>query len=540
MLNTIIKKKNKTLNNQISYYPIILVIFIIPLFLYVGNRSLVAHDEGFYALQAKFILQNHQWLAPRYFNEIIFDRTAGLQWLIAICFNIFGQSVFIARLPVLIFAFICLYMTFIFAKFLNKDLQLNRSFPYLSTGILATTPVWLNYSHYAGQDIPLLACELFGLYAIVQFSKHKSHYWAFIIGPVMAMGFFIKGFMIAIPITAAFPYIVLYKRSLLKKHTFWLGLLVGGCCVFTWLGLCYHYYGMSTVSMLWSKLITLSKSSKAVWSQHPFYYYFLNIPANFFPWIFSALGGWYFLLKSKTSKVVTYFLFWYPILVIFLLSCFNTKTPYYPIQISPFIAMAAAYFLLTHYNHYKNSSIHFFSLFGIIGSCLLILTLSVYICHYYQWIILTPWHQIKLYSYLVIALSLPWFLLLFCSHQTRLALLVIGPWLALVLTVQLGLFCDRRPTLRLALSQTNIHSILSTNTVDFIAPKKANSNTEKQIIIMAFNSKRAGQIYSSINLLPIHHYAWVKPASLETNKNKIKIISTLPKQLGQWSLILKI
>ena len=36
----------------------------LPLFIYFGKRSVVAYDEGFYAIQARFILEKANWIAP--------------------------------------------------------------------------------------------------------------------------------------------------------------------------------------------------------------------------------------------------------------------------------------------------------------------------------------------------------------------------------------------------------------------------------------------------------------------------------------------
>ncbi len=35
-----------------------------PLLIYLGKRSLLAYDEGIYALQAKWIINSNNWIAP--------------------------------------------------------------------------------------------------------------------------------------------------------------------------------------------------------------------------------------------------------------------------------------------------------------------------------------------------------------------------------------------------------------------------------------------------------------------------------------------
>ena len=58
MLNRILKFKNLDK----------LLIFI-PLIFYFGKRSYIAFDEGFYALQARWILDKGNWTIPFLWDE---------------------------------------------------------------------------------------------------------------------------------------------------------------------------------------------------------------------------------------------------------------------------------------------------------------------------------------------------------------------------------------------------------------------------------------------------------------------------------------
>ena len=50
--------------------------FIAPIIFYFGERSLVAYDEGIYALQAKWILENNNWITPMKWGAVV-DLSAG-------------------------------------------------------------------------------------------------------------------------------------------------------------------------------------------------------------------------------------------------------------------------------------------------------------------------------------------------------------------------------------------------------------------------------------------------------------------------------
>ena len=75
------------------------MLIFVPVIFYFGKRSYIAFDEGFYALQARWILDKGNWIIPLWWDEYVLDRTIGLQFLIAKSQEIFGRNVFAAYLP---------------------------------------------------------------------------------------------------------------------------------------------------------------------------------------------------------------------------------------------------------------------------------------------------------------------------------------------------------------------------------------------------------------------------------------------------------
>ena len=130
----------------------------LPLLISAAPRSYLAHDEGYYALQARWIQDSGQWLAPLWWQEPLFDRTIGVQWLIASSQQLLGPSSWAAHMPSLLAAAGALWLTAQLAKHLIGPAQ-----SWLSAALLALTPLFLNYAHLASQDMPLLALELVGI-----------------------------------------------------------------------------------------------------------------------------------------------------------------------------------------------------------------------------------------------------------------------------------------------------------------------------------------------------------------------------------------
>ena len=86
--------------------PFLKLLIFIPTIFYFGKRSYIAYDEGFYALQARWILDTGNWTIPLWFDDYVLDRTIGLQFLIAKSQQIFGGNIFWAYLPTTIAAII--------------------------------------------------------------------------------------------------------------------------------------------------------------------------------------------------------------------------------------------------------------------------------------------------------------------------------------------------------------------------------------------------------------------------------------------------
>ena len=89
----------RLINNKINLKSLI----FIPLIFYFGKRSYLAFDEGFYVLQAKWILEKDNWIVPLWWDKFVLDRTIGIQFLIAKSQEIFGENVFATYFPTTIY-----------------------------------------------------------------------------------------------------------------------------------------------------------------------------------------------------------------------------------------------------------------------------------------------------------------------------------------------------------------------------------------------------------------------------------------------------
>lgn len=553
------------MSNIICKYPHLNLICLCILLLFAtnGNYSLLAHDEAYYALQARWILETQDWLTPQWWGTPNYDRTIGIQWLIALTYKLLGTSDFNARLPSIIASIVSVLLTYQIGKII-----LNKKIAFLSAIILSLMPIWIFEGRSATQNTALVCVELLGIWALLSSEKldnypksyqHRKILWGILAGSTFGLGFLIKGFMIVLPAIAIIPYLILKNKNHhhLTNIGIYLGLIIGTLPVIVWLTLsCLKYHSLFPVTDLFSKLFTLSADN----TYNPgTFYYFWNIPLNTFPWaLFSIIGFFYIWFSHTYPKYHLSLLLGYPTILFILLCIFRTKTPYYPLQILPFMAILAAVALFNLDNIQKldkyqlNKIISYilnaFTILGIlliIAGSLLILDINI------PRITITS--EIQQYGILGIILGASWSTIITTWEKRQLLpdkywLLswLISPYLAISALGFTGILGDRNPELKKEINQVNIAQIISVYPINFVIdiPKKNPINTKtenysdvdisKNFLLLSFYTPKLGKILSLENL-PTKSYAWINPKISDTLLNQYQIIGSVK----SWQLIHK-
>jgi hypothetical protein len=509
------------------------------------------YDEGYYAVQARWIWETGDWLTPQWWGTPIYDRTIGIQWFIALAYQCFGLNEFSVRLPSAIACIASVLLTYEVGKIL-----FNRQIAWLGAAILMLMGLWVSEAHTAQQNTALVAIELLGIWALLKIADSQPHIlsssrqsvaisrgWGILAGATVGWGFLLKGFMIFVPIVALLPYFISRRRyqTFLTNPGIYLGLFIGAMPTGIWLILsCYKYHGLMPVQELVNKLLFLSKTD--TYNPGPFYYLWI-LPLNIFPWaFFSAIGAiiiWRKMLLDLNYAAVSLTL-GYPIALFILLSLFRTRMAYYTMQLLPLMALLAAT-AFAKFIQVSRQTIGWYRLVTWIGYAFsglgFILTISAIIVMLDRplWGIVIP-AQVRIYALPAIVLGCGWMTIFSLWQRWQppatpfwLASWFIPAWFTLLSFNIQGAFTTKSPEFKTAFYQLmNDRSLLQPSVniasqplnllIDTVQtdgfkqtnnPERTLSNDEHQsLILLTFYTPQLGKQINNFTDLPDKSYAW--------------------------------
>ena len=345
--------------------------------------------------------------------------------------------------------------------------------------------------------------------------------------------FFLKTYMVIIPLIAISPFVFFYKRNLLSKKPFYLGFLLGFLPFIIWSIFCFNLYGTDFIYGINNKLLSLSKSN--TFSQ-PFYYYLWNLPISFLPWTPFCLYG-IRLVKNNLNPKKSYFILIYPLFLIFLLSLFSTKVPYYSLQAFPFLSICTSYGLL-HFSYNFNSKRKRF--INKISFFLLSLVLSslIYLFIKKETIIQEEIIHIFIFLSAILLLISPLLIFnIFSQKKLKIFVFLLGPYLSILLLVQTGQLSNRSPDIRIAIDNLD-KSELNNNYQTFIlTPLKIDGEELSELIKIALYSKKNLKRVNDISEVKLNQYVWITTKNLEQIQDFTPIYKD--KRISKWVLAKK-
>lgn len=551
-----------------------LLLWLLPLLVFHnGQSSLMAHDEGYYAQQARWIWETGDWITPQWWGQPLYDRTVGIQWLIAVSYTLFGVSEFTARLPSFLACGLSVLLTYAIGRRLLGNLV-----GWIGAAILCVMPLWVEYGRLATQDMTLVCLELLGIWAFLQVEQAKQGrwFWSGLAGMTLGLGFLVKGFMVVLPVVALLPYLLFSRvgRRSLTNPGLYGGIILGALPVAIWLVLSWQQYGWLPVAQLFGKLFVLG--SRAWHRGAGPLYYFWNIPLNTFPWALFTLIGWGLLLQPGTTQLLAavhrsdrtstftdtlgprLLLLGYPLLLFIELTLFKTRTPYYALQLYPFMALVAALALIWLVQLYRQQTAGWRSsstrqttwrllpalfsyAFGGLG--LLLVIAGVVINLGINPLPQLPFGEVQRYGVLALGLGLGWLSLLslwWLGNHTMgrlsrywLGSWLLGPWLALMIAGLTGIIGDYSPGVKAILQQPQVAAVLRAHPINFVVQDQLAGEDQKIWVLLSFYTPQLGKKLDQRSAIPASGYAWVSPELTTQSHSSARVIATVQ----GWQLI---
>ena len=516
------------MTSRILKFKYLFKLFIfIPLIFSFGKRSYIAFDEGFYALQARWILDKGNWTIPLWWDEYVLDRTIGLQFLIAKSQDLFGRNMFSAYLPTTVASILMLFTTYK----LHEEL-FNKKYAIISPLILATTYLWFDYSHLATQDIVYSCLVTIGLFSLVKIKSKDNKFYILLFGIWIGLAFMMKTFLVFVPLLSLLPYLYV-KKNIFYNRSFLIGLLIGFIPYLIWSLSINSYLEKNIIFYLIEKFNILSNKNTFT---NPFYYYFWNIPATYLPWsIFAIVGIISNMFERKENKYIISF---FPLVLVAILSIFSSKTPYYTLQISAIFALNAYAGI-----RYLFNSKNYKQFFIFITSRIIPLLTLVLIFIYYFYFKSISNFSFRENTFLILGLlffGLSWSLIKYKNSFKKLLItLIIGPYLLTSFLLQSGLFTDRSRELREKMEYVSSLDIIKDQPIKVDKTGINNSRSQSKIIRIALLTPLLGEGIDDINQLNKSELAWSTESTELKNKDHSFEVIYENDILKPWKLIQK-
>lgn len=504
-----------------------LLTWILPLLLFgSGNNSLMAHDEGLYAIRARVMFDSGEWVHPWASPH---HKTPGIYWIIAVFYKLFGVNDFSVRLPSMILGTLSIFILYEIGRII-----LDKKIAWLAAAIFSVEFLWLQYCRLGTPDVSMVFLVLSAILLLLKAELYPKHYskryftqyntLCFLGGLCFGLALLVRSLMVVLPIIALLPYFISSSRrhGLLKNPTFYFGFIIGLIPTVVWLWLSYLHYGSGSISQLLNFALRISSKERG---GNGIIFYMWNVPAKSFPWFFFALLGLFIIIRRPSAKYKS-ILVGFPVILFTEISLVSTRLSHYSLCLFPFIALLAAVGLDTiakidKYKRLSNQeSNNTFPLlftigrylsygFGIIGVILIITgTIILFIDNIDN--------SIRQYAASILTMGVGWIILpivwiqrhrfenISAKSKYWIAGCLIPVWLSLAVVGYNGFLSDYNPEFRKFIHSETVAPILQSSPVSLV------DISGKTGILINFYTKNIALRVNSLLQVSPNNYAWIE------------------------------
>jgi len=326
------------------------------IFFWVGAKAGdLRGDPLTYAVIAKKMALENQWLSPMLMDEPYLNKPPLFLWITAFFFKLFGTSFYVAKLPSLIFSTLDVWMLYALSLrwFKQNDAAFFTAFSFISTR-------WVVRDFASARPESLFVFGLLlGLFAVsLMLERRKSGPYLFGLAlAVMVMTKFAMVFYLLAP-TLIFAVSRGKLGEWLRSPHFFAGLLLGAALPAAWIiyyegrypGYFYHMLFTQTIERVTSGLDV--HNSPLLYLKEVLFYYH--------PWLIFFFIGLSVMWQKKKEDYV-----WFTLIALLSialsLQVSAGKMSRYLIPLTPFLSMIAAHGVVRYArpNRYMKSMVYF-------------------------------------------------------------------------------------------------------------------------------------------------------------------------------------
>ncbi len=334
-------------NKLLLFFLILFCLFIF--FTGLGNYGLLDKDEPRYAGCALEMLQNNDFLVPKFNFQYRFDKPVLYYWLIAASYKLFGVSDFTSRIPSALCAVFCVLFTWY-----TSTVVLGRLRGFVCALVLLTSIEYILLGRRAATDIALcffFSATLYSLFLGYYFKNLKIKiFWTIFSGVFAGLAVLTKG-----PIGIILPLIVLAcflatRKNFDLKHIkiFFIISFLAVLISFPWY-FAVHCVTKGEFTRVFFFEHNLNRFTSVV-GEHPgpIWFYVPVIIGGFMPWTFLFLNSIFNLskrLSKKNFNKLILFCFIWAFVVFLFFSLSTTKLATYILLLFPPLSIITGYWI---------------------------------------------------------------------------------------------------------------------------------------------------------------------------------------------------
>ncbi len=290
-------------------------LFLISFFGYMFfNQAIPITDpvESNYALTAKEMVLSADWVSPRIYGNVWFDKPIFFYWLTALSFQLFGFSEWAARLAPALFAAVGVVLLYWFVSKTNT-----RRSALLAVVIMGTSFEYILLAKLVITDMVFFVfnCAALGFFYLGYVKMDGTKRWYLAAYVSMALAVLTKGPIGALLPTLVMLLVILLQRNWteLKEMYLLIGVLLFAIVALPWYAAMYTLHGMEFINNFFG----VHNYLRATVSEHPkdnvSYYYLAVFVLSMLPWsalAVKALIQGYKDLRSQKSPLLLFLFLW--------------------------------------------------------------------------------------------------------------------------------------------------------------------------------------------------------------------------------------